>query len=461
MDLVRFREQPKARARQFTFIDLFAGLGGFHVALEALGGEAVFAAEWEPTLNALYEANFGLRPAGDISEVEIEQIPSHDILAAGFPCQPFSKAGEQLGFEHTLQGQLFFKVAKIIEAKRPAYFVLENVPNLLRHRGGTTFAVILKQLRGIGYDVDARRYSPHHFGIPQVRDRVYIVGSLEGLHKFVWPDPDPTQTDIRSVLDDKPINARPVRGASHIALEVWDDFLRSAPSGLKLPSFPIWAMEFGATYPFADETPAALHDELGSKGLDQYRGSFGFPLDGLSTEDQMGRLPSHARRKVYAFPKWKIDFIARNRQFYTDNKQWIDPWLQRSKLWTLASSFQKFEWNVQGGRRSVWAHVIQTRASGVRVKRTNTAPSLVAMTDTQVPIIGWERRYMTPRECARLQSLESITLPSSSAAAYRALGNAVNAEVVRTISSALIGPNVVDHSSANSPAEASVLAEAS
>lgn len=424
---------------RFRFIDLFAGLGGFHVALKHLGGKAVFAAEWEPQLNALYETNFGMVAAMDIAQIPAEDVPDHDVLTAGFPCQPFSKAGEQLGFEHTLQGQLFFKVAEIIEAKRPSFFILENVPNLLRHRGGETFRVILKSLRDLGYDVDAHRYSPHHFGVPQIRDRVYIVGSLEGLHEFKWPDPPETTTDIRTILDKTPSDARPISAGSLRALEVWDDFLRSAPSSLKLPSFPIWAMEFGATYPYADETPSALLDELGSRGLADYLGSFGEPLAGLSVEHQLAALPSHARRNQFKFPKWKVDFIRSNRKFFDDNRVWLDPWLARSNLNTMPSSLQKFEWNAQGERRSLWDFVIQIRASGVRVKRPTTSPSLVAMTDTQVPIIGWERRYMTPRECARLQSLESIDLPVNRAAAYKALGNAVNSRVVREIATPLLG----------------------
>ncbi|BBZ08936.1 hypothetical protein MDOR_31050 [Mycolicibacterium doricum] len=130
----------KAKAA-FRFIDLFAGLGGFHVALRDLGGEGVFAAEWEPTLNALYATNFGLAAWMDINELESAttiraEIPDHDVLTAGFPCQPFSKAGEQLGFEHTLQGHLFFQVLKILRVKRPQRFILENVPNILYHRGG-------------------------------------------------------------------------------------------------------------------------------------------------------------------------------------------------------------------------------------------------------------------------------------------------------------------------------------
>lgn len=433
--------QPPAAVHQrksFKFVDLFAGLGGFHVALAALGGEAVFAAEWNQPLNALYKQNFGIAPAGDVAQVPAASVPDHDVLTAGFPCQPFSKAGEQLGFTHTLQGQLFFKVEEIIAAKKPAYFILENVPNLLRHEKGETFKVIVKSLRDLGYDVDARRYSPHNFGIPQIRDRVYIVGSRKGLHTFSWPEPLAVATDIRTVLDKSPLSARRISPTSERALSIWDDFLHSAPADLKLPSFPIWAMEFGANYPYEDETPFALIEELGERGLNRYKGNFGKPLFGLTASQQLENLPSHARRKEHRFPKWKIDFIRNNRQFYADNKLWIDPWLERSALSSMASSLQKFEWNAQGGSRSIWNFVIQIRASGVRIKRPTTAPSLIAMTDTQVPIIGWERRYMTPTECARLQSLDSINLPTSNSAAYKALGNAVNAEVVRQIAEPLL-----------------------
>ena len=196
-------------------------------------------------------------------------------------------------------------------------------------------------------------------------------------------------------------------------------------------------MEFGADYPYEDETPFALATELGSRGLAEYSGSFGVSLHGLTVEEQMAALPSHARRPVFKFPKWKVDFIRQNRQFYEENKAWIDPWLP--KIQGFTSSFQKFEWNAKGENKSIWEFVIQMRASGVRVKRPTTAPSLVAMTDTQVPIIAWEKRYMTPRECARLQSLDHIQLPASRGDAYKALGNAVNAKVVEMIAGSLLG----------------------
>lgn len=422
--------------QRFRFIDLFAGLGGFHVALDKLGGECVFAAEWQVHLQDLYFKNFGLRPEGDIREVKPASVPDHEVLCAGFPCQPFSKAGEQLGFECTRQGDLFFNVAAIIKAKTPRYFILENVPNLLQHDDGKTFKRIKTILIGLGYEVDARRFSPHQFGIPQIRERVYIVGSRTGLDGFTWPEPTNTPTSIKSVLERQPADAKPLSSQVEKCLEVWDDFLRRSPSAIELPSFPIWSMEFGADYPYADGTPYAVLTEKGTRGLTKFCGSHGIPLRQLKPDERWAALPSHARTEQLEFPKWKRDFIRQNREFYTSNRQWIDPWL--SKVLPFPSSLQKFEWNIKGGERNIWRYVIQFRASGVRIKRPTTAPSLIAMTDTQVPIIGWEKRYMTPRECAGLQSLGDLALPESRTRAFEALGNAVNANVVGGIASKLI-----------------------
>jgi DNA (cytosine-5)-methyltransferase 1 len=201
-------------------------------------------------------------------------------------------------------------------------------------------------------------------------------------------------------------------------------------------------MEFGATYPYEDETPFGLSEELGIKGLASHRGIFGTSLDGLPVDEQMKLLPSHARRPQYKFPKWKVDFIRQNREFYERNQAWIDPWLPT--IQNFPSSFQKFEWNAKGENKSIWDFVIQFRASGVRVKRPTTAPSLVAMTDTQVPIIGWEKRYMTPRECSRLQSLGGIKLPERRSDAYAALGNAVNSDVAMHIAQSLMAKSPSD-----------------
>jgi DNA (cytosine-5)-methyltransferase 1 len=441
---------------RFKFVDLFAGLGGFHVALSQLGGQAVFAAEWEPSLNALYRDNFGIEPWGDVSKLNsdaviLETVPDHDVLTAGFPCQPFSKAGEQLGFEHTMQGQLFFHVHDILKSKQPQYFILENVPNILRHQGGATQRTMLRMLEAIGYSVEIHRLSPHQFGIPQIRERAYFVGSLNGLDHFNWPTPETTSTNIRTVLREISTDDRQIPVQTSRAIDMWGDFLKRAPADLKLPSFPIWSMEFGATYPYEDTTPAALWDTVGSEALDAFQGTFGTPLVGLRRDEQHKHLPSHARRSAdLKFPVWKKTFIAQNRKFFLDNHSWLQDWLNEWQPWNLPSSLQKFEWNAQGAERDIDNYVVQIRASGVRVKRTTTAPSLIAMTQTQVPILGanltGRRRYMTPAECAELQSLGGIKLPNASQSAYKALGNAVNARVVNKIAEQLIDLDNIEQS---------------
>lgn len=433
----------------FKFVDLFSGLGGFHVALKSLGGVGVFAAEWEPTLNALYKTNFKIQPWTDINDLKTDediklQVPDHNVLTAGFPCQPFSKAGDQLGFADTLQGNLFFKVHQILRVKRPRRFLLENVPNILKHDNGRTQEIIVSMLKDLGYDVDVRHFSPHEFGIPQVRDRAYFIGSLDGLDESVWPIKHKGGTDITSVLRQDVPSTRSIPDKTLRAIDMWGDFLHRSPASVKMPSFPIWSMEFGATYPYEDETPAAAwrrRPVWGLRGMG-VRGSFGQSLE-CPVDEQKVLIPSHANRDgVYQFPRWKRTFIRQNREFYQDNRSWIDPWIDYWQPEKMPSSFQKMEWNAQGENRDIDDFVLQVRASGLRIKRPTTSPSLIAFTQTQVPILGakltGERRYMTPAECAELQSLGSIQLPSAELDAYKALGNAVNARVVKAIAQRLL-----------------------
>ncbi len=191
--------------KDFRFADLFAGIGGMRLGFESRGGRCVFSSEWDKYAQQTYEANFGEMPSGDITEISIEEIPSFDILSAGFPCQPFSSFGKRAGFKHKGQGTLFFDVLRIIEGRRPTAFLLENVKGLLSHDNKRTINVILESLNDADYWVDYRVLNAADFGVPQLRQRVYIVGfdkkKIRSRPNFSWPQPRKKHVGIGKYIE--------------------------------------------------------------------------------------------------------------------------------------------------------------------------------------------------------------------------------------------------------------------
>ena len=439
----------------FRFIDLFAGIGGFHHALAGLGGECVLAVELDDEARAVYAASFpDMEPAAikadirsltrvatdpdadDLGEDTIrEYVPEHDVLCAGFPCQPFSKSGFQKGVRDRTRGTLFFDVMSIVIARQPRFVILENVRNLAGPRHTDTWNTIIESLRDAGYVVSDQPavLSPHLLsksdgGAPQVRDRVFIlayrarpgvaVGDRASDPLVVRePSPfwDPHKWKIAELLEpDVDLDVYGVRPEEATWLAAWQHFVRMIDDEM-LPGFPIWVDAFRLVPDSRDDTPG-----------------------------------------------WKADFLRKNANFYKAHRLKIDAWrkMQFGPLDQTVDEFppsrRKFEWQARKAQpvaasRDLEGLVAHMRPSGIRVKPPSYLPALVAITQTSVlgPKVtgapGWRR--LTPREAAKLQGIPFDGFEASGAsdkAIYKQLGNAVNAGVVRHVARALFESANVD-----------------
>ena len=196
----------------FTFIDIFAGIGGFRIALQNIGGQCVFSSEIDKYARETYSLNFGEVPHGDITKINEKDVPQHDILCAGFPCQAFSIAGKRQGFKDKTRGTLFFDLVRIIEEKKPKVFFLENVKGLRSHNKGQTLATILKVLRDdLGYYVpEPQIINAKDFGVPQNRERLFIVGFRQDLNicDFDYPKPIKKKVSFVDVKEDNEVSVK-------------------------------------------------------------------------------------------------------------------------------------------------------------------------------------------------------------------------------------------------------------
>ena len=399
-----------SREPSFTFVDLFAGIGGFHAALSAMGGKCVYASEIDDAAAKIYQHNWDMDVAGDIVPATTErmEVPEHDVLAAGFPCQPFSKSGFQRGMDEA-RGTLFWNILRILEVRRPSIVLLENVRNIAGPRHRHEWKVIIRSLRELGYQVSSTPavFSPHLLppwlgGRPQVRERVFIVGTYVGDERATeevepvvsnvpvggW---NPQQWVLSDYLQDEEEIAD--RGNYELTpteqhwVHVWSEFVRRLRDlGVpKLPGFPVWVDAF-------------VHED----GLEIPEGT----------------------------PAWKANFLRKNAEFYTQYRTVLDQWMDDfDGLTDLPASRRKFEWQAQDAA-SLEDCIMHFRPSGIRAKRPTYVPALVAI--TQTTILGRPLRRITPREAARLQSLpDTFEFPGQAdSASYKQLGNGVNAGVV-------------------------------
>lgn len=395
----------------FDFVDLFAGVGGFHAVLSGLGGKGVLAAEIDPWAAAVYERNWGLKPESDVVEVAAQAellVPEHAVLAGGFPCQPFSKGGHQRGMSE-IRGQMVNEILKILTVRKPAVVFLENVRNLYGERQRPVWNAVIHGLREAGYRVPSEPavFSPHLLprdlgGSPQVRERLYILGTYVGpkraleetdaqpvLTKKAFPEWDPNLWSIEADILESGIRnpgAYELQADELEWIRVWNDFLATVRPA-KMPGFPMWSKYW---------EPDATVD--------------------LSA------------------PDWKQVFEGKNIRFYLDNKISIDRWKRRNtQLRTFPASRQKLEW--QAGNddsiRDLRNCMLHFRPSGIRAKKPTYAPALVAM--AQTPVFGPLGRRLTPREAARLQGFPDTFDfgDQPDAKSYKQMGNAIHIGAAR------------------------------
>ena len=381
---------------KFQFIDLFCGIGGFHQALTQLGGQCVFASDIDANCRDTYADNYGIRPHGDITKVDVNSIPNFDILTGGFPCQSFSNSGKKGGFSDK-RGQLYENILNIASAKKPSYMFLENVKHIKKIENGEIFKHIITRINETGYHVDTFELSPHQLGVPQQRERVLFVCIRDDIYdaskKLDMTPPENVIIDVGSVLETNEDNTRKYRISEEHdnILTIWDEMVQHMDVGQSL-SPTILCNEFNHTY----------------------------------SEDEFTQLPT-----------WKQDYITKNKPIYQKYKEHWDDWLLKyNEPLSKREIYGKLEWQagIKQENDSIFNHFIQLRQSGIRVKRSKYFPTLVAI--VQTPIYAKERRYITPRECARLQSFpDTFKLPTNDKVAYKQFGNAVNVKVVHYVMS--------------------------
>ena len=379
------------------FIDLFCGIGGFHQALNKYNSQCVFACDIDDKCREIYELNYGIKPEKNIKDINEKNIPDFDVLCAGFPCQSFSNGGKKKNLNDS-RGTLFEDILRIANEKKPKFLFLENVKHIKKIDNGNTFEHIIKRINETGYYVNNKdtifELSPHNLGIPQQRERVIFVcirNDIYDSNKIIDFKLPNKKINLDKILEKNTnlTNKYKIPKDIENILNIWDEMIK--------------VFDVNETL-----SPTILCNEFYKK----------------YTDEEFNNLPL-----------WKKDYIKKNKPLYEKYKKYWDKWYEDNKEIIQKREINgKLEWQVGKKKEndSIWNYFIQLRQSGIRVKKTNYFPTLVAI--VQTPIYAKEKRYITPRECARLQSFpEDFIIHSNDNIAYKQFGNAVNVDVISYI----------------------------
>tara|TARA_B100000073_G_scaffold296132_1_gene260702 strand:- start:51 stop:1289 length:1239 start_codon:yes stop_codon:yes gene_type:complete len=402
------------------FIDLCCGVGGFHQALSKLGMECVLASDIDKDCQFVYEDNYNIKPHGDLKNIVIRDIPSFDVLCAGFPCQPFSKAGAQNGFKDD-RGNIFFDICNIIEYHKPAYIILENVRNFASHDNGNTWNVIKSKIKDLNYFTYEKPVilNTLYFGVPQSRERVVIMCKRKNLGALpdipVISKKNIKKTSLSSIIQQRVHKKYNISKKLQITEKVWNEFLEILNEhNIDIPKFPIWTDWWDSD---GENTSVTKYDKKKSDNENK----------------------KIVKKKQKDFYKKYKNWIDKNRDFYKNNHDLLNPWIVKSRSnseWIGA--VRKMEWQTGVNNLTMKNVLWSPRGSGVRIKNIDYSPTLVAMT-SMIPIYGPQSRQLTPRECARLQSFpDNFMIHENDKIAYKQFGNAVNVIMIEKCARFLI-----------------------
>ena len=283
----------------YTFIDLFAGIGGFHLALSSFGAKCVFVSEWDNFAAETYEINFNIKPFGDITKINEQEIPKHDILCGGFPCQAFSISGKQKGFED-IRGTLFFEIVRIANYHKPKVIFLENVKNLSKHDDGRTLSTIIETLEKLNYKVYTKVFNASNFGLPQNRERIYIVAfnKIINSDKFQFPLYSNESVCLEDILEVNPKNAKVIKRTD---IEIYKNYIpqNSLFGETELLNKPIQVGKVNK----GGQGERIYHPQGHAITLSAYGGGVGSKTGLYLINDQIRKLSPRECARVQGFPE--------------------------------------------------------------------------------------------------------------------------------------------------------------